>query len=83
MHCASPGGCNRIIGSIELDGDRLRFGRMASTRMSCPDGMDQENRLIETLKHVACYRIRGSHLELLDAAGTVIARFEAVALQEK
>ncbi len=83
LRVTGSGGCNRIIGSIELDGDRLRFGRMASTRMSCPDGMDQETRLIETLKHVACYRIRGSHLELLDAAGTVIARFEAVALQEK
>jgi hypothetical protein len=27
------------------------------------------------------YRIRGSHLEALDTAGSVIARFEAVALR--
>jgi hypothetical protein len=30
---------------------------------------------------VARYRIRGSHLEMLDETGAVIARFEAVALR--
>lgn len=77
---AGSGGCNRLTGGFELDGDRLRFGRMASTRMSCPDNMDQEKRFLDALVHVERYRIRGSHLELLDAAGTVYARFEAVAL---
>ena len=74
------GGCNRVIGSFELDGDRLRFGRMASTQMFCPDGMDQEKRFLEALEHVERYRIRGSHLELLDSTGAESARFEAVAL---
>ena len=78
---AGSGGCNRVTGSFELDGDRLRFGRMASTRMSCPDGMDQEQRFLKALEHVERYRTRGSHLELLGATGAVIARFEAVALK--
>jgi heat shock protein HslJ len=70
-----------VIGSFEHDGDRLRFGRMGLTRISCPDGMQQEKRFLEALEHVEHYRIRGSHLELLDATGAVSARFEAVALK--
>lgn len=80
LRVTGNGGCNRVIGSYQLDGDRLRFGRMASTMMSCPDGMDQEKRFLEALEHVERYRIRGSHLELLDTTGTVSARFEEVAL---
>jgi copper homeostasis protein (lipoprotein) len=78
---AGSGGCNRINGGFELEGDRLRFGRMAATRMACPDGMDQEQRFLATLEKVQGYRIDGSHLELLDAAGKQVARFEAVALR--
>jgi copper homeostasis protein (lipoprotein) len=77
---AGSGGCNRVFGSFELDGDRLRFDRMASTRMACIDGMEQEGRFFEALDHVERFRIQGSFLELMDADGTVNARFEAVAL---
>lgn len=80
MRVAGSGGCNRLIGGFELEGDRLRFGRMASTKMFCPDGMDQERRFLQELQRVERYRIRGSHLDLLDGAGTVRARLEAVAL---
>jgi copper homeostasis protein (lipoprotein) len=80
VRVTGSGCCNRMKGSFELDGDQLRFGRMASNRVSCPDGMDQEKRFLEALEHVERYRIRGSHLELLDATGTVGARFEAAAL---
>jgi copper homeostasis protein (lipoprotein) len=78
---AGSGGCNRVFGSFELDGNRLRFGPMASTRMSCPDDRGQENAFLDTLTRVEGYRIRGSHLELLEGSGAVSLRFEAVALQ--
>lgn len=78
---AGSGGCNRVMGSFELDGDRLRFGQMAGTRMACPDGMAQEQDFLKALTRVERYRIRGSHLEMLNAAGAVVARFEAVALR--
>jgi len=74
------GGCNRVISSFKLDGDLLHFGRMASTQMSCPAGMDQERHVLKALEQVERYRIHGSHLELLDATGAVSLRFEAVAL---
>lgn len=78
---AGSGGCNRINGGFELEGEQLRFGRMAATRMACPDGMDLEQRFLTALGQVQGHRIAGSHLELLDAAGNVAARFEAVALR--
>jgi len=81
LRVAGSGGCNRVFGDFHLDGDRLRFGRMASTMMSCPEGMAQERHFLEMLKQVERYRIHGSHLELLDEANAVSVRFEAVALR--
>jgi heat shock protein HslJ len=54
---------------------------MAGTMMACPTGMEQEQRFLQAIEKVESYRIRGSHLEMLDAAGAVIARLEAVALR--
>jgi copper homeostasis protein (lipoprotein) len=78
---SGSGGCNRIVGSFEVEGDRLRLSRMAGSRMACPSGMEQEQRFVQALPNVERYRIRGSHLEMLDATDAVIARFEAVALR--
>lgn len=75
------GGCNRLNGGFELDGDKLRFSRVAGTMMACPEGMEQEKRFLDALGQADRYRIRGSHLDLLDARGVAIARFEAVALK--
>ncbi len=75
------GGCNRLIGRFELDGETLRFRGFAGTMMACPAGMEQEQRFLETLGKVERYRISGSHLEMLDATGAVLARLEAVALR--
>jgi copper homeostasis protein (lipoprotein) len=76
---SGSGGCNRLNGDFELDGDQLRLRRMAGTMMACPTGMDLERRLLESLEKVEGWRIRGSHLEMLDGAGAVVARLEAVA----
>jgi heat shock protein HslJ len=54
---------------------------MAGSMMACTSGMEQDQRLLQSLGKVERYRISGSHLELLDSAGTVTARFEAVALR--
>lgn len=49
--------------------------------MACPSGMEQEQRFLHSMENVERYRISGSHLDMLDAAGTLIARFEAVDLR--
>ena len=78
---SGSGGCNRLTGSFELDGDQLRLRGTAGTMKACPTGMAQERRFLQSIGKVERHRISGSHLEMLDAAGTVIARFEAVALR--
>jgi copper homeostasis protein (lipoprotein) len=71
------GGCNRLTGSYELTGDTLRFGKMAGTMMACVDGMDTEKAFLDALGQVNKWKIKGQHLELFDAADTLVARFEA------
>ena len=71
------GGCNRLTGSYELNGDKLTFGQMAGTLMACPEGMDTEKAFLEALGQVNKWKIAGQHLELFDAAGKLVARFEA------
>ena len=34
---AGSDGCNRLVGSYELTGETISFGRMAGTMMACPD----------------------------------------------
>lgn len=70
-------GCNRFTGSYALAGDRLSFGQLASTMMACMDGMDVAQRYTAALDATARYRTLGTHLELYDAAGAALARFEA------
>ncbi|HSY59082.1 MAG TPA: META domain-containing protein, partial [Terriglobales bacterium] len=36
------GGCNRLMGTYEIDGQSIRFSKMATTRMACEKGMDLE-----------------------------------------
>jgi copper homeostasis protein (lipoprotein) len=43
--------------------------------------MDQERQFLQTLGKVERYRIERSRLDMLDAAGAVIARFEPGALR--
>jgi copper homeostasis protein (lipoprotein) len=70
-------GCNRFTGGYTLDRDRLAFGQLASTMMACVDGMDVAQRYTAALGATVRCRALGAHLELYDAAGAVLARFEA------
>lgn len=73
---SGTGGCNRLIGGYELDGNQLTFKQLALTRMACPD-MKYEQALTRALESTATWKISGAHLELSDAAGTMLARFES------
>jgi copper homeostasis protein (lipoprotein) len=74
---SGSGGCNRLMGSYELKGDELKFGRMASTMMACPEGMDTEQAFLKSLGQVSKWKISGQSLELSDSDGKVLAQFEA------
>ncbi len=77
-HVAGSDGCNRIGGGYRLDGEQLSFAQLFSTRMACAEGTAQADRFGRALGETARHRIAGNHLELLDAEGAVMARFEAV-----
>ena len=72
---SGSGGCNRFNGGFTLDGDQLRFSKMASTMMACADGMEQEGRFLKDLARIARYRIAGDQLELLDDSGATLMLF--------
>jgi heat shock protein HslJ len=74
---SGSGGCNRLTGTYTLEGDGLAFSQMAGTRMVCLGGMEQEQAFYDALGRAATWRVEGEQLELSDASGNVIARFEA------
>ncbi|MBN9082182.1 MAG: hypothetical protein BGP04_08385 [Rhizobiales bacterium 62-17] len=72
---SGSGGCNRMAGRATISGDRINFGRIASTKMACvPAAMNQEAEFFAALADVRAWRVdpqRGK-LMLLDAQGRAI-----------
>jgi putative lipoprotein len=74
-------GCNRFTGIYELSGDQVRFGQLASTRMACMEGMEQEQRFLDALARTTRLTLSGEDLELYAAEGQPILHFQAVYLK--
>ena len=77
---SGSGGCNRLTGSYELNGDRISFRNVASTMMACVEAasMSTERVFLGALGRVTRWRITGQRLDLFDASGTTLVRLEAV-----
>ena len=71
------GGCNRLMGTYELEGQSLRFGKMASTMMMCVKAMDLESHFLQALEAVRSWRLECNHLDFLSDDGKLLARFQA------
>ena len=73
-------GCNRMAGAPVVEGERLRFGPLAATRMACDAPlMELESRYAAALEATRSFRIEGARLRLLDATGAeqvVLSRVE-------
>jgi heat shock protein HslJ len=68
--------CNRYQGTYALDGDRLSFSGLASTKMLCPDDiMNQETIFLEAMAAVEGFSIEGSSLTVTDGAGAPLLGF--------
>jgi len=65
------GGCNSISGNYTLEKRDLRFGEVASTKMSCPD-LAFENTFLETLRDVDHYEMENDRLMLKDGRKVVL-----------
>jgi putative lipoprotein len=69
------GGCNRMSGGYEAGDGTLHFDRLISTQMACP-ALEIETAFFRALERTRHYRVSGRTLELMDAAGNVLARLE-------
>ena len=75
------GGCNDLTGAYKLTGNQIIFDGIAATRKACLEGMDTEGTFMAALGKVRSWKILGEHLELFDAAGSLLGRLEARALR--
>lgn len=78
MKVMGSDGCNRITGEIAtLDGEKLEFGNMATTKRLCSN-MDIANKFNETLLTVRKFKKEGLKLILLNESGNEVLSFEKV-----
>ena len=71
-------GCNRVSGTFTQQGNGLRFGMLAMTRVACvPDRSATENAFVAAMEATASQAIENDILELRDANGTVRMRLRA------
>lgn len=72
-------GCNRIRGTYALDGNLLSFSPAVSTRMACPEPLDElERQFGFVLSEASGFAIEGETLILRDTDGEPRAVFTAV-----
>jgi len=72
-------GCNRMAGAPKIDGDRLRFGPLATTRMACAEPLMQlETRYAAALDATRSFRVDASSLRFLDESGAEQVVFSRV-----
>lgn len=72
---AAGTGCNRMMGGVKFDGDRVAFTQLASTMMACePDASVQERAIAQLLEEARTWRIDGDTLVLADADGRPLAQ---------
>ena len=73
------GGCNRFFGGYRLEGDRISFSAIASTRRYCEETMAVEDALFMALGKVTKLKVSADGLTLISEDG----RSEIKALAER
>ncbi|MFC1702394.1 META domain-containing protein [Pseudomonadota bacterium] len=71
-------GCNKFSGTYERDGNSIKIGPLAGTRMMCaePGGiMQQETQFLKALENASTFVVEGKTLELRDAKGALQVKF--------
>ncbi|GHV00012.1 hypothetical protein FACS1894159_04980 [Bacteroidia bacterium] len=73
-------GCNNLTGAYTLEGQKLTFGNVASTKMMCLD-MSTEDAFVKIFTQVASYGVQGDRMWLNDASGKTLASFVEVLMK--
>jgi putative lipoprotein len=81
LRFTGQGACNRLSGGFKLEGDRLSFGPVASTRRACFPDDGSEARFIQALGQVRQWRQEGVELLLLAEDGQAVLRLRAGTLK--
>jgi putative lipoprotein len=59
------GSCNRFAGAVEISGQAMKFGPLASTKMACPEAvMNQEDRYLKALQDAERFEQDASKLRI-------------------
>lgn len=79
---AGATGCNRLMGQYSHGDGTLKFSKLGSTRMACPEpAMQTEQAFTNALGDVRSYRILADHLVVYDGKHKRLALFRATAMQ--
>ena len=78
MRAGGRGGCNSWFAQTALSGQALAFSAVAATRMAClsDEATAQEQAFFDALAQTRFWRLDGSQLALLDAAGAELVMLE-------
>jgi heat shock protein HslJ len=71
--------CNQYDGPYTAKDATIAIGPLASTRMACPsDALSaQEAAYLAAIQKATTYAVQGTHLELRDASGALMAEYES------
>ncbi len=73
---AGSDGCNRLVGSYTLDGDRIRFLPLAASRVACTAMNGRDADFQRAVMEATQWRIDGSALQLLAEDGRLLLSLE-------
>ena len=63
---AGFGGCNKLMGSVKLDGNAISFPGVGSTKMYCQETQAVETSFLTALRATNSFTLDGDKLTLLD-----------------
>lgn len=75
-------GCNVLAGPIQLEGERLTLGPVASTRMLCQDVAEIEFRFLQLLEQASYSSLEGTQWSWYDEDMTRLASFRRKPVNE-
>lgn len=76
MRAGGSGGCNSWFAQAQMDGDKLRFGGITSTKRACLDaGNALESAYFAGLAATASWQLTGDQLTLFGADGKALLTF--------
>lgn len=73
-------GCNRMFGSVSINGKRISFGAIGTTKMMCKmiAGSIPEETFLRGMNATVRYNVSSQQLKLLDRRGRTVLKFQKI-----